>query len=116
MLNLAKEQQACCPPELQAWPLVVKNLPLREDEEEAKKVHAVLADLVLADHAGLLGPERSHLGKVLSFLAEVYHVEPICSKITEEKIQRIFKMIPPAHLQAVAGSLTEKQQKKIEKI
>jgi len=116
LMMLAKEQPSLCPPEVQAWPLVVSKLPLRTDEEEAMKTHEVLVDLVLADHAGLLGPERSHLGKVLSFLAEVYHVEPICSKITEEKIQRIFKMIPPAHLQAVAGSLTEKQQKKIEKI
>ena len=33
----------------------VSKLPLKEDEDEATKVRAMIADLVLAQHAGLIG-------------------------------------------------------------
>jgi len=116
LFALAVEKAPLCPPEVQAWPLVIAKLPLKDDEDEAKKVHDKLADLVLQQHEGVLGANRSHLGAVLSVLAEVYHVEDVCKKESDEKILKIFKMLPRDTLQAQASKFTEKQQKKIEKM
>jgi len=116
MVTLAIDKAAQCPAEVNAWAIILSKMPLREDEDEAKKVHAKMVDLMAAEHAGLLGPNRENLGKVLSFLAEIYRVEAICEKDQEEKILAIFKRIPVEMLKAHAGGLTEKQQKKIEKM
>mmetsp|Transcript_36902 Transcript_36902/g.95239 ORF Transcript_36902/g.95239 Transcript_36902/m.95239 type:complete len:1129 (+) Transcript_36902:187-3573(+) len=117
LLMMAKEKPQQCPAEIQAWQIVVGKLPLRDDEDEAKKVHKTVVDLVMAQHEGLLGgPNRDHLGPVLSILAEVYKVDGICEKETDEKILKVFKMLPRDLLQGLAPRLTEKQQKKIEKM
>jgi len=116
LLTLAVEKASLCPAEIQAWPLVIAKLPLKDDEDEAKKVHDKLADLVLQQHEGVLGTNGAHLGAILSVLAEVYHVEDICKKESEEKILKIFTMLPKDRLQAEASKFTEKQQKKIEKM
>mmetsp|Transcript_72239 Transcript_72239/g.224078 ORF Transcript_72239/g.224078 Transcript_72239/m.224078 type:complete len:1116 (-) Transcript_72239:70-3417(-) len=117
LLALAIAQGQNCPPEVDAWKLVASRLPLKEDEEEAKKVHEKLVDLVLAEHQGLLGgAARPNLGQVLSILAEIYHVEAICKKETEDKILQVFKAIPVDILKGFAAGFTEKQQKKIEKM
>jgi len=114
--TLAKEKGPLCPPEIKPWPLVLARLPLRDDEEEAKKVHERLVDLVIAQNPDVLGPDRAHIGPVLSVLAEVYRVDCMCNKDTEEKILQIFKMLPRDLLQRCAVGFSEKQQKKIEKM
>jgi len=116
LFTLAKEKSALCPPEFKAWPLVLAKLPLRDDEEEAKKTHEKLVDLVIAQNPELLGPDRSNLGATLSVMAEVYHVDSMCNKDTEAKILQVFKLLPRDLLQSCASGFTEKQQKKIEKM
>jgi len=113
LLTLAVEKASACPPEVQAWRLIVDKLPLREDEDEAVKVHEKVVDLVLAQHQGLLDQRT---GPVLSVLAEIYHVESICNKDTEAKILQVFRAVPTAALQQLAPQFSEKQQKKIEKM
>ena len=114
LLMLAKEHGGLCPADINAWHIVVSKLPLQEDEEEARKVHATVADLVMVQHPGLLGPEAGHLGKILGCLAEAYRSELLSEKETDDKILNIFKMIPPERLAALAGDITEKQKMKIE--
>lgn len=114
LLTLAKEHGSLCPADINPWQMIVAKLPLQEDEEEARKVHAVVADLVLAQHAGLLGPEAANLGKVLGSLAEVHKSENLSDKETDEKILKIFRMIPADRLAGLAGSITEKQKLKIQ--
>jgi hypothetical protein len=116
LLALAKGQANMCPPGIKPWEMVVSKLPLMEDYEEAAKVHKIVADLVLAQHGGLLGAQNEHLGKILSALAEVYSVEYLCEKDTDEKIRSIFKMLPPELLLQHKDAFTEKQQKKIERM
>jgi len=116
MLSLAVEKPECCPPGVQAFELALTHMPLREDEEEAKKVHKKLVDLVLQQHQGVLGPDNKNLGKVLSILAEIHHQENICPEELEAQILGIFKMIPTDLLQANASSFTDKQQRKIQKM
>jgi len=116
LLMLAKERSSLCPPEVQAWQLVIGKLPLKEDEDEAKKMHKIVADLVLAQDAGVLGTNGAHLGKLLSALAEVYQQEDICEKETDAKILSIFTLLPRENLTQLAGNFSEKQQKKIERM
>jgi len=117
LLTLAKEQPSHCPPDVQAWSIIISRLPLKADEEEARKVHEKIIDLVLEEHSGLLGgPSRQNLGQVLSVLAEVYKIEALCKKEHEEKILRVFRSLPVDMLKGLAAGFTEKQQKKIEKM
>eukprot|EP00440_Ansanella_granifera_P037021 gb/GFBE01040173.1/.p1 GENE.gb/GFBE01040173.1/~~gb/GFBE01040173.1/.p1 ORF type:complete len:1119 (+),score=434.13 gb/GFBE01040173.1/:1-3357(+) len=116
LLSLAKEKGNLCPPEVQAWDLVLGKLPIKDDEEEAKKVHEKLICLVLEQNQGLLGQDNKNLGRVLSILAEIYKNEDICAKESQDKILQIFKMLPQQVLMGAASHFTEKQQKKIEKM
>eukprot|EP00913_Durusdinium_trenchii_P031742 g29727.t1 len=132
---ISSEKGTLCPPDVQAWDLTLAKLPLKDDCEEAKKVHEKLIDMVLAQNQGLLGADNRNLGssaqeakhqqdlvmsepfrKVLSILAEIYKHEDICSKECDEKILRIFKSLPQNMLVGAASSFTEKQQKKVEKM
>lgn len=113
---LAKEKRGLCPPDIQAWPLAIARMPLRDDEDEARKLHGKIVDLVLAQDEALLGPGRANLGPLLGVFAEIYQQESICDKPTEEKILKIFQMMPKDMLQGLAGKFTEKQMKKIEKM
>mmetsp|Transcript_46029 Transcript_46029/g.82878 ORF Transcript_46029/g.82878 Transcript_46029/m.82878 type:complete len:1117 (+) Transcript_46029:122-3472(+) len=116
LLSLAKEKPSLCPPEVQAWELVLSKLPIKDDEDEAKKVHEKMIELVLNQNQGLLGAGNKNLGKVLSILAEIYKQENILKKENDEKIHQIFKMLPQNIIAGAAGSFTEKQQRKIEKM
>jgi len=116
MFALAKEKPQHCPPEIPAWQLVVSKLPLRDDEDEAKKIHKAVTDLLLEQHQGLLGQDNCHIGKILSCLAEVYKQENFSTKECDAQILRIFQMLPRENLQQLAAGFSEKQQRKIEKM
>jgi len=116
MMSLSIGCPGQCPPEVQSWNLVLSRLPLRDDEEEARIVHEKLVDQVMAQNQGLLGAGNANLGPALGILAEVYHTEGICTKDTDEKILKVFKMIPQAMLGQLAASFSEKQQKKVQKM
>jgi len=60
MVTLAIDKAAQCPAEVNAWAIILSQLPMREDEDEAKKVHAKIVDLMAAEHVGLLGA-KAHL-------------------------------------------------------
>merc|ERR1719222_1838907 len=47
LLSMAQHQSPQCPPQMNAWQVVLSKLPIRDDEDEAKKVHEKVADLVL---------------------------------------------------------------------
>lgn len=116
MLSLVQAKASLCPADVQPWQLIVSKLPLTQDEEEAKKVHKAVVQLVLSQDAGLLGPDGAHLGKILSAFAEIYKMEGPSDKETDEAISRIFQMIPQDKLRTLGASFSEKQMKKIERI
>eukprot|EP00933_Yihiella_yeosuensis_P071262 TRINITY_DN79461_c0_g1_i1.p1 TRINITY_DN79461_c0_g1~~TRINITY_DN79461_c0_g1_i1.p1 ORF type:complete len:716 (-),score=201.26 TRINITY_DN79461_c0_g1_i1:177-2102(-) len=117
MFALVKAMPQHCPPEVKAWEIVIQRLPLKDDEEEAKKVHAKVVDLFMAQNEGMLGgPDKKNVGPVLAILSEIYKTENMCSKEIDEKILQVFKMIPAQMLGGLASTFTEKQQKKIEKM
>jgi len=116
MLSLMQHKAQQCPPEVPAFQLIVSKLPLRDDEDEAKKVHKTVCEMLLQQNQALLGENNSNIGKILSALAEVYKQESLCAKETDTHILKIFQMLPRDNLQQLAGGFTEKQQKKIEKM
>jgi len=116
LMSLIREKPGSCPPEIQAWPLILARLPLRDDESEAQKSHEKLVDLVMAKDAGLLGPSNSNLASVLSSLAEVQGSKNLCNEATDAKIVKVFQLVPREMLQGFAAGFSEKQQKKIEKM
>jgi len=116
LLALTVGKGQFCPPEIKPWKMIVGRLPIKEDEEEAKKVHDQLAGLVMQEHPGLMEDGGAHLGKVLSALAEVYKQEEYSTKDGDQKILQIFRKIPRDMLVKLAPSFSEKQQKKIEKM
>jgi hypothetical protein len=87
MLSLGMQRMENCPPEVNWSALVVKKLPLKDDEEEAKKVHAKVVDLVIGQHPQFLGPNQENVGKILSVLAEIYKQDNISTKEIDEKNQ-----------------------------
>lgn len=103
-----------CPADIDGWQLVVEGLPIKEDEEEAQTVHQIVAEKVIQQHAGLIGPNQSRLPKILCALSEIYKMEDLCKDTTDALILQIFTHIPKETLVVMASSFTEKQQKKIE--
>jgi len=114
MLALAVNKPDQCP--ATNFALVLSKLPLKDDEEEAKKVHKLVVDQFAAENPRLVGDGASNLSTILKVLAEIYKQENICEKETDEKIVILFKKLPQALLQQHASQFTEKQQKKIERI
>jgi hypothetical protein len=116
LLALTRHKAACCPGTIQPWQLIISKLPLESDWDEAKKLHKTLVELVMVQDQGLLGPNASHLGKVLSAFAEIHKNEDLVEKEVSEKILQIFKMIPQAKLLELKDQFSEKQMKKIERM
>jgi hypothetical protein len=116
LLTLARYQASSCPVEVPAWQLVVSKLPLKKDEDEGKKVHEAVVDLVLEQHSGLLGQDNANLGSILSCLAEIHRSEDLSSKTIDEKIVRVFQHLPQDVLIKYASNFSGKQQAKIRKI
>jgi len=58
LLSLMQHKGQLCPPEVPAYQLIVAKLPLREDEDEAKKVHKTICEMLLSQNVGLMGPDN----------------------------------------------------------
>jgi len=114
MLALAVHKADQCPPE--AFTMVLGKLPIKDDEEEAKKVHKLVVEQFQKENGRLLGANNSNFPKILSVLAEIYKQENICEKETDVCIATLFKALPKELLSQHAGGFSEKQQKKIERI
>merc|ERR1711879_96479 len=113
MLSLAVHK----PNESQAaavMPALLSKLPIKEDEEEAKKVHKIVVEQLMAENQVFVGGDN--LQQILRILAEVYKQENLCEKETDEKIVQVFKGLPRDLIVQHAANFSEKQQKKIERI
>jgi len=116
LFTLGFEKPNSCPQEVNAFALALQRMPLKDDFDEAKKVHKKLVDNLMAQHPGLVGANQANLGKILSILIEIYKQENTSTKELDAQIEQVFKSLPSQVLQANASSFTEKQQKKIEKM
>jgi len=116
LTSLAIGASGHCPPEVQAWSLILSKLPLRDDWEEAQAVHGKIVDQVAAQNQSLLGANNANLGTVLGIFAEIHQTQGICNEATDEKILKVFRMIPQQSVLQLASGFSEKQRKKVEKM
>merc|ERR1712232_549231 len=80
LLALSINQSQSCPPQVQPWDLILSKLPLEADWDEAKKVNKIIVDNVMAQNAGMLGPNASRLVFNVTAPAEIYTSEEYCEK------------------------------------
>lgn len=104
---------ASAAPEL--WKVWVSGLPCQIDDDEGRKNHQILLQLVQAEKAEVLGPGASNMAQVLSIFVEVYKTD-FASEETSAGIGQLVLKVPEAALQQLAGQLKEKQRKKLMRI
>jgi len=114
LVRMSQHQAAACPAGLDCWGLALSKCPLRDDQDEGKKTHKILVELVLKQHEGILGPNFANLGKLLSIFAEVHSVEAMSDTECDAGIEKIFKTLPQDLVKSHVSSFSEKQIKKIE--
>mmetsp|Transcript_946 Transcript_946/g.2665 ORF Transcript_946/g.2665 Transcript_946/m.2665 type:complete len:1113 (-) Transcript_946:255-3593(-) len=100
-------------PEL--WKVWVSGLPCQIDDDEGKKNHELLLQLVQQEKAEVLGPGGANLGQVLNIFVEVYKTD-FASEETSKGIGQLVLKVPQANLEQLAGQMKEKQRKKLMRI
>jgi len=116
LMQLAVHHPSAIPAGVEPWGVIVGKLPLKNDTEEGKKAHNLLADLVMQQNVAVLGPSHANVGKILSCFAEIHKSETISDKDLDAKIDSIFQKMSQGVLQGLATSFTEKQMLRIQKI
>lgn len=116
MMQLAIHHAAAKPAEVDAWSLVLDKMPLKNDQEEGKKSHKLMVQLLLQENPHLLGPNNCNLGKVLCCMAEIYNSEALSDKELDEQIETVFKKLPDGVLNQYQSNFTEKQVLRIKKM
>jgi len=112
---LMTHQQAVAAQEAQFWSTWLQALPCQEDEEEGKKNHAMLLQLVQSEKKEVVGEGGANLPQVLSVLVDVYKSD-MATDETSKGIGQLMLKIGEAGLQQLAPKLKEKQQKKLMRI
>eukprot|EP00922_Rhytidocystis_sp_ex-Travisia-forbesii_P038038 GHVS01056648.1.p1 GENE.GHVS01056648.1~~GHVS01056648.1.p1 ORF type:complete len:623 (+),score=97.40 GHVS01056648.1:2240-4108(+) len=90
-------------------------LPLKEDLEEAKRVHGDLVRMMEENNPLVLGNDNSNLSQLVGVLANIYKTESSDTDI-DEKIRRMVQVLGGGALQGMEQSLTPAQRSKLEQI
>jgi importin-5 len=104
------------------------QLPLKEDEIEARVVHRQLCDLIEQGHPAIVGNEFDKLPAVLSIFAQIFEAgnetgaetdESLVDRPTSERMCAILRQVqeqmPAQSVQAAWGSLSEQQMAAVQK-
>lgn len=98
----------------QLLPLWLSWLPGGGDEEEARKVHALLTDFVETGNTALLGQHHVNLPKIISVWATILNNEDLCSPETKNKIITLWatiqRQIGQPAIKQIWSQLESKQQ------
>lgn len=97
------------------WAQAFARLPLRDDIEEAEKVHTLLLKLMQAQNPKVMGPNNSHIGKLLGIFSEVYNSEFSTDDLNRD-IRTTFSQIPKEALSNLEREFSQKQIKKIQRV
>lgn len=112
---LLHHQQAVAAQQAQLWDVWLKALPCQEDEEEGKKNHALLLQLVQSEKKEVVGEAGANLPLVLSVLVDVYKTDMV-TEDTSRGIGQLMLKVGEAGLGQIAPQLKEKQRKKLMRI
>merc|ERR1711964_419519 len=91
--------------------LCLQRLPLKNDEEESKKVNRALVERVQAQDANVMGPDNQNAARLLGVFAEVYKTD-ISDKENDHKIKSLLKAVPQVMLESLQAQFSEKQRRK----
>ncbi|KAF4751010.1 hypothetical protein FOZ62_026640 [Perkinsus olseni] len=97
------------------WAAWIKNLPLKQDEDEGKKTHAQLVRLVKEQRPGVLGANNGNLGAIVHVLALVYKKD-YSNALIDRAICEILAGLGEATIGGLQGSLNEKSKKGVMRI
>mmetsp|Transcript_84291 Transcript_84291/g.217058 ORF Transcript_84291/g.217058 Transcript_84291/m.217058 type:complete len:1131 (-) Transcript_84291:51-3443(-) len=100
-------------PEL--WKVWVQGLPCQMDEEEGKKNHEILLQMVQQEKVEVVGQAGANLAQVLAIFVEVYKTD-MANDTTSTGIGELVLKVPQANLEQLAGQMKEKQRKKLMRI
>ena len=100
-----------------AGTLFVQNLPLTEDDEEARVVHPQLVRLVSANDTRILGPSNANLAKIMEVLVKVlWHGEKLISAEDAPAAVALVKQLNgavPGAFESSLSTLKPKQQEAV---
>ena len=100
-----------------AGTLFVQNLPLTEDDEEARVVHPQLVRLVSANDTRILGPSNANLAKIMEVLVKVLgHGEKLISAEDAPAAVALVKQLNgavPGAFESSLSTLKPKQQEAV---
>jgi len=99
----------------QLWSVWLQALPCQEDEEEGKKNHGILLQMVQAEKREVVGEGGANLPQVFSILVDVYKTD-MATEETSKGIGQLVLKVGEARLGQLAQQLKEKQQKKLLRI
>lgn len=116
MLQLSVHHGDVKPADVDSWALILDKMPLKSDQEEGKKCHKLIVQLLVQEHQQLLGPDNRNLGKIMSCMAEIHNNEGLSDKELDSQIEQVFKKLPDGVFNQYASCFSEKQQMRIMKI
>lgn len=97
---------------LNVW---MKGLPCKQDEDEAKRNHAILLRLLVEENPVILGKDNANLPKLLQILVEVYKTDFIDDE-TSEKVGKLCLSLGEERLNQCAMSFPAKWKTKLLRI
>jgi len=112
---LVHHQQSVAASEAQMWAVWLQGLPCQEDDEEGKRNHGRLLQMVVAERREVVGDAGANLPQVLSIIVDVYKTD-MASEETSKGIGQLVVKLGEERLKQFAGQLKEKQQKKLMRI
>jgi len=112
---LLHHQPTVAASEGQLWSVWLQALPCQEDEEEGKKNHGILFQMVQAEKREIVGEGGANLPQVFSVLVDVYKTDMATEEVSKGIGQLVLK-VGEARLEQLARQLKEKQQKKLLRI
>mmetsp|Transcript_70822 Transcript_70822/g.122647 ORF Transcript_70822/g.122647 Transcript_70822/m.122647 type:complete len:1132 (-) Transcript_70822:180-3575(-) len=97
------------------WEIWVNGLPCQEDEEEAKKNHKELLRLIREEKPEVIGAGGASFPRLLAVLVDVYKTDKVDEE-TSTGIGQLVQACGTGKLEQYAGSLSQKQVKKLQRI
>jgi len=112
---LEHQQPAVAASEPQLWNAWLGGLPCQVDDDEGHRNHKALVRLVQQEKKELLGEGAGNFPAILKVLVDVYDTD-MAEDETTAAIGQLVKALGQGKLEGMAGSLSEKEKKKLLRI
>jgi len=112
---LEHQQPAVAALEAQLWNAWLGGLPCQVDDDEGHRNHKTLVKLVQQEKKEVLGDGAANFPAILKILVDVYQTDMVEDETTTA-IGQLVKALGQEKLAGMAGALSQKEQKKLERI